>query len=197
MKRIRIYMMAALLLLLAASCAVTDLDRSADFYRYKTYAWGKSEVKVNDPVYSSDLINKNVRSTVENELSSRGIHKNTKNPDFLISYHTYTKEKEQTTGGMYYGYPYPFRFYRYGFGWGFPYAWSNPPRTATYTEGTLMIDVIDAHSKELVWRGVVKGNVDNIPALQKQIQKGIRAIMKKYPVKVHEPLILKDEKTIS
>lgn len=50
-----------------------------------------------------------------------------------------------------------------------------------YTEGTLIIDVIDAKTNEHVWRGLVKGNVTDVKALQKSIDKGVKAIIKKYP----------------
>jgi hypothetical protein len=183
------------LLFAMAGCAVTDVDRSVDFNGYRTFAWGDSEIKVTNPGYDSDLINKNIRTTVESELAKRGITADAKDPDFLISYKTYTEKKETVTGGSAYG-PYrlyPFRFYPYGFAWGWlPYAY-NPPRTDTYTEGTLIIDIEDARSKETIWRGTVSGNVDNMKKLQRQIQKGIRAIMKKYPVPAQDTLVLPSE----
>jgi hypothetical protein len=194
----RSYIIAGLLLI-AAGCAVTDFDRSADFSRYRTYAWGKAEVDVKNPVHDSKLINKNIKATVENEFAKRGITRNDRSPDFLISYHTYTEQKERTTGGNYYGYPFSlFRFYPYGFGWGIPYGLQTPPRMETVTEGTLIIDVTDSKTKDLVWRGTVTGTVDNVSGLQRQIRKGIKAILKKYPVKTNEPLpLIKDEDAIS
>jgi hypothetical protein len=191
------FVIVGLLLLVATSCAVTDFDRSADFTRYRTFAWGKSEVNVKNPVHNSKLINKNIKTTVENELAKRGISRNDRNPDFTISYHTYTEQKQEATGGNYYGYPFsPFRFYPYGFGWALhPYGTATP-RTMTFTEGTLIIDITDSKTNELVWRGTVSGNVDNVSNLEKQIRKGIKAILKKYPVTPQQPLPL-DKDAIS
>jgi hypothetical protein len=187
------------LLFSIAGCAVTDVDRSVDFSRYKTFAWGPSEIKTDNPKYKSDLINKNIKATVEDEFAKKGITRNTKDPDFLISYNTYTEEKESVSGGSpFYGgaYPfYPMRFYRYR--WGFPYGMYNPPRTYSYTEGTLIIDITDRATKEVIWRGTVTGNVDNTKKLQRQIQKGIKAIMKKYPVATPDRLELPNEKDLS
>jgi hypothetical protein len=200
MKKVRLYTMAVMLLMIAGSCAVTDVDRSADFKSYRTYSWGKSEADVKKPAYNSDLISKNIRTTVEEEFAKRGIIRDKRNPDFLVSYKTYTEERREPNNGAYYGYGYPFypmRFYPYGFGWGYPYAWGVPPRERSFTEGTLIIDITDKATQELVWRGTVKGNVDNLSGLQRQIQKGIRAIMKKYPISPAEPLPLKGEKAIS
>jgi len=192
----------AILFTAMAGCAVTDIDRSVDFNRYKTFGWGHSEVKVNNPKYSSDLINKNIKTTVENELAKRGITVDPSDPDFLISYQTYTEKKENVSGGHpFYGpYGYPLRFYPYGFGWGwgwFPFYGYNPPRPYSFTEGTLIIDITDAKSKELIWRGTVSGKIDNMKKLQRQIEKGVRAIMKKYPVPAPDKLELPGDDSVT
>jgi hypothetical protein len=201
MKGIKLYMLACVLLLIATSCAVTDIDKRTDFTSYRTFTWGKAESNVENPVYESELISKNIRSTIEKEFAKRGISEDPTDPDFVVSYKTFTEQKPELTSGGYYGYPrglYPWRFYRYHMFYGLPYGWSTPRQERTYTEGTLMIDITDKKTKELVWRGVVKGNVEDLSALQKQIQKGIKAIMKKYPVTPQDPLpLMKDEKTIS
>lgn len=198
MKSNIIFIMALLVGL--AGCAVTDFDQAANFNHYRTFAWGQSEVKIENPVYNSGLINKNIRATVEQEFARRGITENKKDPDFLVSYRTYT-EKKQSSGTMpYYGYPYyPFRFAPFGWGWGFPYygyygGLNNTPRS--YTEGTLIIDITDRKTDELVWRGTVRGDVENVNNLEKQIRKGVKAIMKKYPVPAQQSLQL-DTKVIS
>jgi hypothetical protein len=67
----------------------------------------------------------------------------------------------------------------------------------TFTEGTLIIDITDSKTKELVWRGTVSGNVDNVGDLEKQIRKGIKAILKKYPVTPQQPLPVEDKDAIS
>jgi hypothetical protein len=200
MRAFKLYILAGMLLLMAGSCAVTDIDQSANFNSYRTFAWGPSEVDVENPAYSSPLITKKIKAEVEKEFARRGIIRNNHNPDFLVSYRTHTEQKQEMKGGSYYGYGfpyYPMRFYPYGFGWGFPYGWGAPPLQENFTEGTLIIDITDNKTKELVWRGLVKGNVDNIGDLQKQIIKGIKAIMKKYPVTPQESVpLLNNEKVI-
>lgn len=202
MKRaFNIYLLIASILFLGiGGCAVTDIDRSVDFTQYRSFAWGKSSVKVKNPAHDSDLIDKKIKLTIENELEKRGIRYDETNPDFRIRYQTYTEKEQRTRGNRYFGFNpffhpfyYPFDGYRYG--WGVPY-WGGQPEVYTYTEGTLIVDVIDARTNEQVWRGMVSGNVDNISALQKQLEKGIRAILKKYPVTPQEPLSI-PEKVVS
>jgi hypothetical protein len=199
-KTIKHINIAAILLLLLGSCAVTDVDRSADFTQYRTFSWGEAQSRVTSPEYKSDLIDKKIRTSVEEEFAKRGVVYSKKNPDFIVSFQTVTEEKEQQTGGLpYYGFGspfYAFPFYRFGYGFGFPY-WGAGPSMYSYTEGTLIIDVIDKKTDELVWRGTVSGNVDNVGSLQKQLDKAVRAIMKKYPVKAGEGFPVSDKKEIS
>jgi hypothetical protein len=196
--KIKLNILLASVMMMLASCAVTDFDRTADFNRYRTFAWGDSEIKTENPLYKSDLINSNIKSTVEQEFAKRGITLSERNADFLVSYHTYTEKKQNTTGGTnYYGYPFfGYRYFPFAYGWGYPFGWNNTNRTYDYTEGTLIIDITDKNTNELVWRGSVSGNVDNAANLQKTIAKGIKAIMKKYPVTPQEPVNLNPEKAI-
>src|SRR5688500_13232068 len=94
-KKINILLTGVLVTVLTG-CAVTDIDRSANLGALKTFSWGKSEMKVENPAYKGDLIDKNIKSTIEEEFAKRGIVKETSTPDFLVSYHTYTEKKEQT-----------------------------------------------------------------------------------------------------
>jgi hypothetical protein len=177
--------------LLLGSCAVTDVSHDVDFNQYRTFGFSTAEVHVSNPAYKSNLITSNIRKNIRSEFEKHGLKYAKKNPDLLVSYETFTQEKEQMSAN-YGAYPFMFpgMYYR-----GFPYMWGYPympygmygpgGRVYYYTEGTLIIDVTDANTKEQVWRGLVKGNVSDLNALQKSIDKGVKAIMKKYPGKVN------------
>ncbi len=52
-----------------------------------------------------------------------------------------------------------------------------------YLQGTLVMDVFDVKSKELVWQGMVTGTVKEKPEKrEKSIPKTISKLMKKFPV---------------
>ncbi len=194
----RSYLVIALALVMGlsgcASLVSTDLDRSANFSQYRTFGWLPAEVKVKNPVYNSQLIDRNIKYAVEQEFAKRGIAQSQAQPDLLVKYHTFTEKKEQSYSNYS---PYPFYggwgMMPFRMGWGWPYygygAWGGPwggngfNREQTYTAGTLVLDVIDNRSNELIWRGSVEGDVDNVNRLQKQVDKAVQAIMKKYPVK--------------
>jgi hypothetical protein len=168
------------------SCAVKDIDRAADLSPYKTFGWGKSKFKVENPAYKSDFIDSNIKASVKEEFARKGIIYQQKKPDLLVSYEGHTETKERGYSGSFsnYSYQYPyyaFRFYPYGVYRMGGHFWGGSEGYETYTQGTLIVNVRDRKTGKLVWRGVVQGNVDNVRALKRNITKGVRAIMKKYP----------------
>jgi hypothetical protein len=186
MKTINICMALAGMILLG-SCAVTDIEPTKDFSTYKTFGFGEPEVDVKDPAYKSGLIDARIKNAVREEFRKRGIAYAANNPDVIVTYRTHTEDKVVRSG---YAYPYamrPFGLYswRYGY-WGFPgwYGWGYPygPMERDYTEGTLIIDINDRRTGEHIWRGMVSGNVTSTSGLGKQLDKAVKAILKKYPV---------------
>jgi hypothetical protein len=168
----------------------TDADKTADFGKYKTYAWLKEDIRVgNNPIYNSQLINRNIRENVEMELAKRDmtLAPDSAKPDLLVSFHTYTEKKHVSYGGgpAYFagGFHRGWGYCPYGYG-NWPYAWNGGFRSYNYTEGTLIIDVVDARTKQLVWRGSAAGVVDNPRGLEREIAQGVHKIMKHYPVPV-------------
>ena len=179
--------MALVGIVMLTSCAITDIDTSADFARYRTFSFGKPVVEVDDPAFKSELIDDRITSTLRDEFQKRGLTYSEKNPDVVVTYHTYTEEKvahdySYMPSYRYFGYG---RFYRF---WGYPYHpyWGYPDQRANnYTEGTLIVDINDGNSGDHIWRGLVRGRVTESD-LQKQVDKAVKAIAKKYPVKPKE-----------
>lgn len=52
----------------------------------------------------------------------------------------------------------------------------------TYTEGTLIIDLIDGRIHLLVWHGSIDGAIDNPTQLQRQVEQAVHLIFRKYPI---------------
>jgi hypothetical protein len=188
------FMLAIALVFGLAACAVTDFDRDIDFNHYRTFAWGPSEIKVDNPEYRSGLIDKRIKAVVKEEFAKRGIYFDAKHPDFLVGYKTYTEERHESYSNAPYGpfmygpffmsYQFGYMYMPYGYGM-MPYGYANG-RSYAYTQGTLIIDITDKASNDLIWRGTVKGNVEYTSSLSKQLRKGIKAILKKYPVRPGE-----------
>lgn len=166
----------------------TDYDPSVNFNQYHSYTFVKPDVKTgNNPIYNSPLLMQNIQGNLARELKDRGLAYNQSNPDLLVKVHTYTENKTRNVlNGSNWGYPYGWGFfpYRFGFGpyWGGYYG-GQTYRQENYTQGTLLVDMIDARTRKLLWRGAVQGVVDSPKRLERQVARGVRKIMKDYPVK--------------
>lgn len=168
----------------------TDYDPSVDFTRLRTYAFTKPDVNVGkNPAYNSPLLMQRIQGNLAREFSDRGLTQQKANPDVLVKVYTYTENKTRNvTNGPAYApflrYGWGFSPYRFGYWpWGGYYGGWNQTYQENYTQGTLLVDMIDAHTKQLLWRGTVQGVVDSPKRLERQIARGVRKIMKEYPVK--------------
>ncbi len=164
MKRINGGLILLCLIIFAAGCSsisVThDYDPQADFSSLRTFAWlpFPKTVKVND------LAVKRVQDAVTRELEAKGLQKNTQNSDFLIAMHGTTQKKVDITD------------------WG--YLGDRDVNVRHYTEGTLVLDFVDAKSENLLWRGEAKGAIDPTASPQERterINEAAAKLLAKFP----------------
>jgi hypothetical protein len=142
----------------------TDYDRQADFGRYKTYSW--EQIKTQDP-----LVVDRIKSAVNAALSAKGWTQVESGSDISIVAMEITKN-QQTLNTYYDGMGGGWGWRRFG-GGGFGEATTT---TETYKVGTLVVDLFDAKTKELVWRGNASDTLSNnsnknIQNLDKDVQK--------------------------
>jgi putative salt-induced outer membrane protein YdiY len=170
-----------------ATAQVTfDYDKDADFTQYKTYSFGGWQEGSDKLV--NDLDKKRIQQSFKSEFTMRNMDYVLGDADVIVTLYLVIDEKTSTTAytdyhgmGMGYGYA---GYYRPAWGWGGGYA------TTTYSEddyrvGTLVVDVYDAKSKKLVWQGVSQKTInENASKRAKTIPKGVKKIMKNYPVEV-------------
>ena len=153
-----LFLMSGLALL--ASCSsqlkvTSDYDKSVDFSGYKTFAL----YPLQDKSGAVSQLNQNrITEAVKKQMLAKGFTENDASPDVLVNVVAYLKEKQEVTANTnYYGYG---GYYR-------PYAWGGGMASGTttystynYHDGTLMIDVVDAAKKQLVWQGVGNKEID-------------------------------------
>ncbi len=147
-----------------------DFDETIDFARYKTYAW-----RAGTPTKDS-LMQKRIENAVEGQLEAKGFIKKEGAPDLYVI--TYASGKtEQVVNVNNVGYA--------GYGWGGWNRWG--PTTVNVYDiktGTLMVDLVDAGSNELVWRGVATKTLSENPQkIAKLINKVVAKMFKKFPPK--------------
>ena len=115
-----------------------------------------------------------IKNTIEAELATSGLTQVDSNPDVYVNYHASTETETQLRSDSY-GYSYG----TYGMGgWGHYGMAAGPVSTTTrvveYERGTSVVDIWDAATKELVWRGTVSDTLpDNPQKAEKLVVKAI------------------------
>ena len=189
----RIFPWCVLLVWLGAcSPRVTVQQRpGVNFAKYRTFAWAETEVKTGgdpNPLLRNPMAEASIQQAIESELSKRGVRRVDRHPDFFLTSHIYVEKAERTVTNPHpagFGYPYLVRWrgglipVNYGF-WYSP-AYFQTYRTETYREGTLVIDIIDAKTKNLVWRGSIVDPVNDPARIGQQFSEAARDIIEKFP----------------
>lgn len=156
----------------------TDADPGVDLSSYKTFAFFE-ELATDKSSYST-MITSRLKDATRRELKRRGYEEATENPQLLVNFSTNVESRTdvQSTPGSagFYGY----RAGMYG-------AWGGYPAdvyTTHYKEGTLVIDLVDAAKKQLVWQAVAQGRLSEkaIENPTASIDALVEEMFTKYPV---------------
>jgi hypothetical protein len=159
----------------------------APFASYKTYLWIPSEA-TNHPFYRQ-YVNEYVNYALTHKKHLKAVSAS-QNPDLLVTYHFTTREvMDLDTFG--YGFGPGWGGWGGGWGWG-GWGWGgwgmggmnySQTQQVPRTMGYLTLDLIDAHTRRIVWRGeavqadVTKGG----NAEEKQVANSIYKMLKRYP----------------
>jgi Domain of unknown function (DUF4136) len=150
-----------LLLATAAIAGVkTDYDRSANFNSYKTYSWER--VQTTDPLWVD-----RIKEAVDSQLAAKGWTRVDSGGEVSIIAIEMTRN-QRTLNTFYDG---------FGRGWRWGGGFGNATTTVdTYKVGTLVVDLFDANTQKLIWRGSSSDTLSdksdkNIKTLDKDVQK--------------------------
>lgn len=152
----------------------TDFDETADFSKYRTFAFAGMTDLNQTGVLSNNLTRKRIEGAVARELTKKGLRQVglDQSPDLLVHYWMGVKDKQRidTTGPSMGAYG-----WRGGYGYGAGYSGTT---TYEYREGTLITDLIESTNKQLVWRATMAANLEDTP--QENIELGNKAIAKAF-----------------
>jgi Domain of unknown function (DUF4136) len=167
-----VFVLMGIILLFASTLSAqqvkTDYDRNANFAQYKTYSWEK--VKTKDPLDVD-----RIKSDVNSALAAKGWTQVDSGGDVSVVAMEITHE-QQTLNTFYDG---------FGGGWrwrGFGGLGEATTTTDTYKVGTLVIDLFDTKTKNLLWRGSSSDTLsNNSNANIKNLDKGVDKLFKHFP----------------
>ena len=155
---------------LSAQQVKTDYDRNTNFGQYKTYSW--EQVKTKDALDVD-----RIKSAVNATLAAKGWTQVDSGGDVCIVAIEITRN-QQTLNTFYDGFGGGWGWRRFG-GGGFGEATTT---TETYKVGTLVLDLFDAKTKQLIWRGTSSDTLSNNSDKNiKNLDKGVDKMFKHFP----------------
>jgi Domain of unknown function (DUF4136) len=194
---------AAMLALESASCGggvnvTTTAAPDADFRQLRTFRVldaphrraDAPALSASDPMLDNSITNRRLRADLVQGLTQRGYVADSATPDFLVAYYAGTRAKMDTTywiadPGWRYGYRgFGFRGPRFRSAWPW-YGFASPypeMQVRDYTQGSVIVDVIDPKTMELLWRGQGVATVSDDPmTYAKDLNETVVAILKQFP----------------
>lgn len=178
---------AVLGLFLLTGCSTlsvqTDYEPNYDFSSLKTYAWLEGGAPSTDIRINNSLIINRVVSAINQELQAKSYKLVEKDKaDFYVNWFGGIQNKmRQETINTYYG------ALGYGYGpWTYGGFWPGYTHTynVEYQEGSLIIDIADSKSKQLIWRGTGQDYVEEKETPEKiteGINKAVASILSSFP----------------
>lgn len=173
---------AALALLTACSSysVKTDFDRSAHYASYRTFDWyaASKRAKAQARGTENPIMDRRVHGAVERELAAKGYRLETAaDPDFLVTYYPVYRDRKlhtSTSVGTGFG-------RRWGYGVGMRFTAHD---VRHYKEGTIVLEIVDGRSNQLVWQAVAEGaltGLDQPEEAEAQVGKAVRELLESFP----------------
>ena len=177
------FVAVAIVLLLASACSTlqvgSDYDHAATFQRYKTF----TVMQRAHHGSSNPLVAVRASDAIKADLQKKGFIEasDPSKADFTVDFTIGAQERTDINA-----YPEPYMGPSWGWGsmgwWGGPY-WGTSLDVRQYHEGTLSVDVFDAHTHRPVWHGWAKKELtrSDIENSAEPIRKAVAAVLAKFP----------------
>lgn len=190
--------LTGMLFLAIAGCGVytditSDYDRSVAFTKYKTFAW-LPDKDTSKSEYNNQIIRNNTRNYFTHCMGERGYKARVDTPDVFLDLIVTTAKKEKTVNTPVYNYPYDWYYdnpyyypypssYYYNYPYYYNYTTTYITQKTEYTEGAIILNVIDRKQNKLVWTGTAKGDLYDPSYIGDNLHPAVYDILNNYPVK--------------
>lgn len=191
MKRLSIFaiLIVTVLSMVVIADTKSDYDHRYDMTKLKSWDFKSQRMDTRDHLGDNNLWDRRVRRGLEETLTEKGFTKAHRgDADFLVSYRLGSKEKYETRyidNTPYFRYGFHRRHRRWGYGRGLGWDRDITVWRIPYTESTLVVDIIDAKTNQLVWRGYDTETID-FKKSEKAINKSVEDLIKRFVKDVNE-----------
>jgi len=161
------------LLLLTTTVTAQDVKYNfmpgTDFSKYHSYRW----VSIEGGGHPNQIVDAQIKQSVDSQLASKGLTKtDSDKADLYVGYQIAVDKEKQWNG--------------YGMGGGIRWGGMATASSSTINVGTLVLDLYDPATKQLVWTGNATKTIDpssNQEKNQKNLDKAMQKLLKSYPPK--------------
>jgi len=140
-----------------------------DFSKYHTYKW----VNIEGGTHPNQIVDAEIKQSVDSQLTSKGLTKSDSDKaDLYVGYQVAVDQEKQWNA--------------YGMGGGVRFGGMGTASSSTINVGTLVLDMYDPTSKQLVWTGQATKTIEpssNQEKNQKNLNKAMQKLLKEYPPK--------------
>ena len=165
--------LAVALLLTAVPLAAQDVKSNSmpgiDFSKYHTYKW----VAIEGASHPNQIVDAEIKQAVDAQLVTKGLTKtDSDKADLYVGYQTAVDQQKQWNG--------------YGMGGGVRWGGMATATSSNIDVGTLVLDMYDPATKQLVWTGSATKTMNpssNQEKNQKNLDKAMAKLLKNYPPK--------------
>ena len=145
----------------------TDYDKKINFEQFHSYSWG--QVQTSNPLWES-----RIKDAVDKELNEKGWQKVQSGGDVVLMAVGATKNEQE------------YQTFYDGLGGGWRWGGFGDTMATTTTQnyrvGTLVVDMYQANSKHLIWRGTSSDTLsNNTEHNEKDFDKAVDKMFKKFP----------------
>ena len=144
----------------------TDFDPRTDFLKFKTFTLRQAQLEVKSPELNSPIVRKRIEDAIRTQLTARGLTEVQNRPDLVVNFRFGAADKRQVES--------------------FPAGrWGRRRRIETFrfTEGTLVVNLMDTEGRELVWRGVYRDDESNAGKISNKLPDDIKKLFSDFPPK--------------
>jgi hypothetical protein len=153
-----------------------DFDPAVELAAPLTFDWDAPDtLPVGDlRLEGNEIVEERVREAIESELTARGIRRSESSPDLLVHFHGAVRdrmsvvENDRARG---------YQTSQFGDG----------VEVFQYDEGTLVVDVADADTRKVIWRGWAVADVsaalDDQEELTELVNRGVSSMFSFFPIR--------------
>jgi hypothetical protein len=172
------FIMALVLFGTLAGCSTTgtgaDFDENVDFSKYKSFDWlPKEEWKKPDAMAQNERVAREIANAIADNLTRRGFRHLADEPDLHVTFLTGVRDNMGQT--------------QWGYGYGGQEKHGGWIPTSNYREGRLLIDILDAKSGAMIWRGWAEDEVGGYEDAMARLRNIVDKVLAQFPPPAPQP----------